>query len=411
MNPYLRKKIEERAAVGDLISSTLERCAAENRDPDEKEKAQLDEWSLRCSALDQDIAQLETRMRANNTFASLVGRIGQQEEQQEQRQQAQREKPKVETRSAGQRFVESEEFKAYKGRGSMVPIEFEGFLEERSAITLETLGDLLQTQVVSGPSTPPVLTPLLDAITRIPVSSNSVSYIKWGLPPEAGGPIAEGELKPEALIEPTPWEGALDTYAHWKAITRQALEDYAQIRAIVEGQLRAGLLRKIESVGGGVLANAELPSRTETDLLAGIRRAIADLQTIGMAPNAVGVNPLDYAEMDIDAATASNSGPTQFGPFWGLRPIPVPSIVKGQAVVGDFATAIQWYDRNTTGVYMTDSHADFFLRNLLVVLAEQRGKIDVVDPTALVRVTTPEGEDAAAAAAAAKASSKKAAAA
>ena len=38
----------------------------------------------------------------------------------------------------------------------------------------------------------------------------------------------------------------LVTWAHWKEITRQALEDIPQIRSIVEGRLRQGLVGAIE---------------------------------------------------------------------------------------------------------------------------------------------------------------------
>jgi hypothetical protein len=36
---------------------------------------------------------------------------------------------------------------------------------------------------------------------------------------------------------------------------------------------------------------------------------------------------------------------------------------------------------------MTDSHADYFIRNLLVVLAEQRAAFAITEPNALAKVT------------------------
>ena len=391
---YLRTRMEERAGLSDASTGIYDRAAAENRDVSTDEQAQLDTWETRSKALDSEIAKLETAQRGAQKFQALVGRLDSLDESEERAAARRREERPPETRqkSVGQRFIESDEFKDYHGRGSMAPIEFEGFLEERAAITLDTLGEILRPQWVSGPADPAVLTPLLNVIGRVPVSQNSVSYVKWGLAPEAGGPIEEEALKPEADIEPETVDATLGTYAHWKAITRQALEDFTQIRGIVEGQLRRGLARRLERAAGETLAAATLDTRNEPDLLDGIRRAIAALQSIGLTPNAVGVNPFDYAEMDIAAANSSNSGPARFGSFWGLgQTVPIPSLPRGQAYVGDFATAVAWFDRNTTAVYMTDSHADFFLRNKLVILAEQRATFDVVDPSAMIKVVAPAG--------------------
>jgi hypothetical protein len=387
---YLRTRMEERAGLSDASTGIYDRAAAENRDVTTDEQAQLDTWETRSNSLDSEIAKLETAQRGAQKFQTLVGRLdGLDEADERQAARRREERPPENRKSVGQRFIESPEFKDYHGRGSMAPIEFEGFLEERSAITLDTLGEILRPQWVSGPADPQVLTPLLNVIGRVPVSQNSVSYVKWGLAPEAGGPIAEEDLKPEASIEPETVDATLGTYAHWKAITRQALEDFTQIRGIVEGQLRRGLARRLERGAGETLAAATVETRNEPDLLSGIRRAIAALQSIGLTPNAVGVNPFDYAEMDIDAASSSNSGPSRFGSFWGLgQTVPIPSLPRGQAYVGDFATAMAWFDRNTTAVYMTDSHADFFLRNKLVILAEQRATFDVVDPSALIKVVS-----------------------
>ena len=214
-----------------------------------------------------------------------------------------------------------------------------------------------------------------------------MEYITWSEAPEAGGPIAEGALKPEAVITPTTTPLSLDTYAHWKAITRQALEDYARIRSIVEGKLRVGLAKKLESVAAGVIGAATWETVTDPDVLNGIRQAVGVVQSKGYQPNAVLLNPADYSSIDIAAAGAAGNGPTSFGNVWGLRPVPVPSIPAGTAYIGDFNEAVTWFDRNTTGVFMTDSHADYFVRNLLLVLAETRAAFAATNTEAAVELT------------------------
>lgn len=386
MNAYLRKKIEERAAVGDLISNVLEKCASENRDPSADEKAQLEGWSQRCAALDDEIGQLETRNRASRNFEQIVGRMAREDEAAEQRESRDRDKPKPETRSFGEQFVDSEQFRNYRGRGSMPPVEFEGFLEQREAISLATLD--LPPVMWSGPREYTTTTPLLNVIGRERVSGNAVDYITWGGSDPLAAEVAEGELKPEAELEPTEHSVTLKTYAHWKAITRQALEDYPRIRSIVEGKLRGGLADALEQAAAATLTavTAGIGVVTAADLMSGIRTGIGQVQAAGYSPNAVLLNPADFAALDIAAAAGANSGPSSFSSYWGLRPIAVGALDPGETYVGDFTNGLTWFDRGTTAVYMTDSHADYFVRNLLIVLAEQRAAFAVTEASALAKV-------------------------
>ena len=317
--------------------------------------------------------------------------MGRDDEESERREAQRREtKPELETRkSFGERFVESDAFKNYRGRGSMEPVEFEGFLEQRAAISLAVLD--LPPQMWDGPSPYTTTTPLLDVLGRERVSANAVEYITWGDADPQAGEVAEGELKPEADITPTENTVTLKTYAHWKAITRQALEDYARIRSIVEGKLRGGLANKLEAVAAGVLTSAVLPSVVNADLLAGVRQGIGTVEAAGYRPTAIVLNPADYAALDIDAASEAGNGPVRFGNFWGLRAVSVAAVPQGEIYVGNFTEGETWFDRNTTAVYMTDSHADYFIRNLLVVLAEQRAAFAITEPNALVKVTAVAG--------------------
>jgi HK97 family phage major capsid protein len=60
-------------------------------------------------------------------------------------------------------------------------------------------------------------------------------------------------------------------------------------------------------------------------------------------------------------------------------------MTSGFALLGDFSKAVLW-DREQTTVTMTDSHEDFFVRNLVAILAEERVAFAVTRPTAFVNV-------------------------
>jgi hypothetical protein len=57
----------------------------------------------------------------------------------------------------------------------------------------------------------------------------------------------------------------------------------------------------------------------------------------------------------------------------------------GTAYVGDFAQAVTVFDRGTTAVYLSDSHADNFIRNVLLLLAEIRALATVPEPQAAAK--------------------------
>lgn len=378
---FLRSKVDERAALTDLVSGILDKCSDEQRDPSQEERAKLDDYSNRIKVLDGSIMELRTAEEANARFLQTAARLEDADERQEQRQTG---KPAKATApvSLGQAFVESEQFKSYRGRGTMDPVEFQDFLgiEQRAAITLDTLN--LPDQRIDGPAGPTITSPFLRLIGREVVSTNAVTWMGWS---EATGAeiVAEGALKPEATLTPTEVSQSLDTYAYWKAISRQALEDYPRIRSIVETKLRQGMATRLEAAAVDVLDAVPAPTFAG---LGGIRQAIAQLQSAGYAPNGIAVNPADAAALDISVMDGTLNGPVVYGSYWGLPIVPVPGITAGEAFVADFRQAVTWFDRASASVYMSDSHADYFVRNLFVILAEQRSAFALTEPGAIVSV-------------------------
>lgn len=388
---FLRSKIDERAALTDLVEGIYEKCTADSRDPSTEERAKLDEYGGRIKILDGSIAELRTAEDANSRFLSTSAAVEDRAERDEIRRTEKGGKDKTpETRSIGQAFVESEQFQNYRGRGTMEPVEFQDFLgvEERAAITGPITDALLKlpAQRWDGPAGPVSRTPFLSIIGREVVSTNAVSYITWGDSATGAAKVAETDLKPEAALVPTEHPVTLDTYAFWKAITRQALEDFPRIRSIVENKLRLGLAETLEAAAIATLSGVTAPGASAPTNLAGVRTAIATLQSAGYTPTAIAMNPGDAAQLDLAVMAGTLSGPSIPGTYWGLRVIPVGGIAAGTAYVGDFGQGVTWFDRSSASVYMSDSHADYFIRNLFVILAEERSVFALTEPTAIVAV-------------------------
>jgi hypothetical protein len=102
-------------------------------------------------------------------------------------------------------------------------------------------------------------------------------------------------------------------------------------------------------------------------------------------PSVVLLNPADYAALDI-AAIGNAGGADRRAAFWGLRAVSVPGLTAGTAIVGD-PSGVTLFQRGSAQVLVADQHADLFLRNALVVLAETRVKSAVTEPAGLVKVT------------------------
>jgi HK97 family phage major capsid protein len=62
-------------------------------------------------------------------------------------------------------------------------------------------------------------------------------------------------------------------------------------------------------------------------------------------------------------------------------------MTAGKALVGAFGTGAQLYDREEASIRISEQHSDFFIRNAIVILAEQRLALAVKRPEAFVEVT------------------------
>ena len=72
---------------------------------------------------------------------------------------------------------------------------------------------------------------------------------------------------------------------------------------------------------------------------------------------------------------------------WRIPLIETPAIDEGVALVGAFGQGAQLYDREQASIRVSEQHADFFIRNAIVILAEQRLALAVKRPESFVRVS------------------------
>jgi HK97 family phage major capsid protein len=210
-------------------------------------------------------------------------------------------------------------------------------------------------------------------------------------------------VKPESAMVFEVVTESVKTIAHFIPATNRALSDAGQLRTLIDTFLRTGLELEVEDqvVNGdgtgqnftGILTVSGTQAQAwDTDLFVTTRKAITKLETLpdGVVPTAWLFNPAD--DERIDLATDANdrfygNGPFGTGPrtLWGVPRISTPVVPAGTGILGDFRYAVLW-DREEATITATNSHNDWFVRNLVAILAELRAAFGILRPNAFVEV-------------------------
>jgi HK97 family phage major capsid protein len=246
--------------------------------------------------------------------------------------------------------------------------------------------------------------PLLAVCSRVGVSA-SVIQVLTVTNPGGAAVVAEGALKPEVTWTETLASIPLSTIAGHKKATRQVLSDVTYLRSLIDTQLRRAVLDALEAEVNTVLGSAFTAGNTTTitkgagesdsdALMRGIRVGLGEVQARGHIPNAVLINPADWAGLDIALLGQTLLGPVVGNSLWGLTIVAHPSTVAGTAVVGDFSEGIGIFEKAGLQVYVTDSDISGegataqsdFRRNILTFLAELYARAVITDASALEKI-------------------------
>ena len=238
--------------------------------------------------------------------------------------------------------------------------------------------------------------------------SNLVTYMAEESVTNAAASVAEGAAKPESAITFKAVSDAVRKVATWIPVSDEMLEDAPQLRAYLD--VRLGLFVQLAEDdqllnGDGVAPNflglrlrpglaPAIPRGTDTNPDA-ILKQISAIETTAMLPvDGIVMHPTNWLNCLLLKSTTGEyiaSG----GPFgspgpktlWGRAVAVTPAIVAGTALVGSFKLASQLFRRGGLRVEATNSHADYFIKNLLCVRAESRAALCVYRSAAIGQVT------------------------
>jgi HK97 family phage major capsid protein len=223
--------------------------------------------------------------------------------------------------------------------------------------------------------------------------STSITYMKETTFTNAAAAVAEGAQKPESTLAFEQVSDLVKKIAHWLPVTDEMLEDVAQIRSYIDARLMLGLdlteedqLLNGSGVGANLTGLMNRSNLTATETRAG---SVTNAEAIFIEhmkifnasfvmPTATVLNPANWQTIQL-----SKDGNGQYygsGPFagsqsptlWGLPAVVTPSIVANTALAGAFNSAAQVFRKGGVRIEASNSHQDFFVRNLTAIRAEKR---------------------------------------
>jgi hypothetical protein len=212
---------------------------------------------------------------------------------------------------------------------------------------------------------------------------------------DASASVAELGTKPLSIINFQMVTRPVSTYAHYVAVTKQALADRAGIEQVIQTFLLTGVRAQLErAVTADIVNNAQPITVTGTEVFAQTREALLAMQKLGVHPTAWVVSPEDNAGIELlkdSYARFYGAGPFGLGPasLWGLpRVVAYYGLNKGTVILGDMSVEVV-FDRMQAAISATDSHADWFVKNLVAILAELRAAVGCLEPVGSGRSRSP----------------------
>jgi len=317
-------------------------------------------------------------------------------------------------KSAGQIVAESEQFKAAgasKGKPEMEAVNIGSFHKTNIINATGASQPLVPGDRLGG-----IVMPVNRRLTirqLLPnnsTSSNMIEFAKELLFTNAagaqGGPTSpvgngEGELKPESTLTFELANTAVCLIAHFIPASRQILSDAPQLQGYVDGRLRYGLALKEETDlltgdgGAGVLnglvnqSTAFTGGVTNQTVLDTLLKSMLQVTLQNLDPTGIIMNPIDWTALRLLKDTTnrylfSDPHSSEAERVWGLPVVPTASMTAGKFLTGAFNLAAEIFDREDATVRIAEQHADFFVRNMVCILAEERLALAVYRSAALV---------------------------
>ena len=325
--------------------------------------------------------------------------------------------------SVGQGFVDSDEFKYLNGGANgltmHVPYNVKG-----------DLGGMWQRKDVytTLPSGTPAQfgTPQRDAIVERAhraarvrdlfnvqqTSTNLVEYFRVtgftnnsATTSERSGTPETFTSYPQSTLTIAGAQAPVRNIGHYEVAHRNVLADEPAMRGIVDNELLYGLrLTEDDQILNGDGTGTNLTGVTQTTGIStqalgsdtridAIRKAITKIALAYYEATGMVLHPNDMEgiELEKDADNrhmmAASIAVGSEARIWRLPVVESAAITEGTGLIGSFGIGATLYDRMEGSIRISENHSDFFVRNAIAILAEERIALAVKRPESFCTVT------------------------
>ena len=313
----------------------------------------------------------------------------------------------TEFKSPGQTFVESEAYKAVKDKG--LPIKSQA-VQVKTLITGASLGNLAGylypsyriPEIVEDPRRAARVRSLLNVI---PTTAGAIDWIRETGFTNNAAVVAEGEEKPESAITFENKSNTIKTIAHWIPVTKQILADAPGLQAYIDSKLIYGLYLKeddelLYGTGEdgdihGITTDADVQTYSWSDGTAGdtkldaIRRAMTKAYLAYYPVDGIVLHPSDWEDIELLKSSDGmyvwvnvNVGGQER--LWRTPVVVSAALTEGTFITGSFGLGATLWDRQEVTISVSGSHSDFFIKNKLAILCEERVELTVERPESFV---------------------------
>jgi len=302
-------------------------------------------------------------------------------------------------KSLGQIVAENEGFQAFKKGGrTSGQIEIGSFARKAVVITSGSWSaapDYIPTMAL--PAQPRL--PLRSVLPSFGTVSNMIEFPRETA--RSGSPdyAPEGSDKAFGDFTYTLIQCPIATLAFWIACSKQVIDDSAALSAYIDQRLIYLLEAKVEhellfgdGASGhinGLCTQATPATGAPTNLIDASAAALAQLAALGYNGDFICCNPVDWWQTRTLKAVGSGiylvGSPldAQAPTLWGMAVSLSPSMPVGKFIVGVRNQAAIG-DRQSATLELSREHLDYFTKNLVALLAEERLTLVVYQPQAFV---------------------------
>lgn len=324
-----------------------------------------------------------------------------------------------EFKSWGQRAAESDQFKAAAasvakgGRPIMEAFEIGSYHKAPlMSSTVQTTGNISLVPSERVDFIRPTERQLVvrNLLPVMATESNMIEFWRENVFTNSAAPQGAGtspdqtefQAKAESGLTFTFVQVGMITIAHWIPVSRQIFQDAKMLASYIDQRLRYGvLLEEEDEVLNSIGTNGELnglinqataynrrntaDTRLDTLLKAFLQVTLSDYTADGVV-----MSNVDWTEIlllkDTTGRYLFGDPSSQQAPrVWGRPVVPTNTLTVGKFLTGAFQLSAALWDREQATVRIADQHSDFFVRNALCMLAEERVALTVYRPTGLVQ--------------------------